>query len=104
MKYSEQQGKEVFDWNLALDDAIKNGVIKERHEYLDHLSGSWITCACGNQCASLPRFSKGEPMDMSLAYLGEDFMDLIENKNFIEAKEILAKIEERTIVLLSQQS
>lgn len=42
-------------------------------------SGSWVTCACGNLCAAIPRDSMGSPLDDELRTLGLEFHDIIYN-------------------------
>lgn len=42
-------------------------------------AGSWVTCACGNQDARLPRHPNGTPLDFKLLNLGLDFATFIDN-------------------------
>ena len=78
---------------------------------------SWITCACGQLCKVLPRHEDGEPEDDVLYNLGIrfygkiDYAELAHDNNDFkkadqclkEAKEILEKIEKRTIKLLTKK-
>lgn len=109
--FAETKGEPPFDWNafLAKDQFTEDEMIKA----LD-LSGEWVTCACGNLCAALPRTPDGEPLDCELAKLGCEFNEAIcsmeafhrwiNTKEIIKwrdkARGILAQIEKRSIELL----
>lgn len=78
-KYIETKSKAPFDWHQVLSKNCKDMTQKEVKK-LDKLSESWVTCACGNQCAIIPRAKshddgriQGEPLDEKLANLGGDF-------------------------------
>jgi len=100
--YSESQGVEPFDWWKALDnpEAHANDEIS-----LAERSGSWATCACGNQCALIPRSDgmyTGAPNDHDLFYLGIDFSDDVCNEDWESAKATLSAIEARSAVLIAE--
>ena len=66
------------------------------------LSGQWVTCACGAQCAIIPRNTEGEPLDWELKQLGLAFHTAIDLENRSEAFDILMDIETRSIKLMNQ--
>ncbi len=110
--YAETQNKPPFDWNaffrktkysqLELDEATA-------------LAGSWVTCACGNQCAVIPRYGDA-PTDNILRNLGVKFVGVISAMRFWksmgnpfefakekkQAKKILEEIEDRSRVLIDE--
>lgn len=110
--YSEEEGREPFDWNKFLDkdeftlDELKDACSR---------AGSWVTCAVGNQCSVIPRDEIGEPIDMDLFNLGLKFHYSIlnmhesnENHGIVygiyieEAREVLDKIEKRSAELIEE--
>jgi hypothetical protein len=123
--YALQQGHpdSVFDWNAFL--ALK-APTRTQCEVAVRKAHSWVTCACGNQCASIPRKGTGEPVDTLLNQHGLRFATQIENikeavyhLSFLEGKPIagtarlnttqiaaratLKQIEERAAELIFQQ-
>ena len=100
-----------FDWNafLAKDKFTEAEMINALN-----LAGEWVTCACGNLCAALPRNPNGEPLDYELADLGNKFYEAlcsmeahyswIDTEGTIKwrdkARGILAAIEDRSAILL----
>lgn len=107
--YAEKNGKKPFDWNKFLNNPpdLEDLIAWEEAE---ERSGSWVTCACGNQCSLIKRRtdddwdgSDGAPIDEELESLGGDFhMDII-GRNIADAKKTLAKIEKRSIQVLKIQ-
>lgn len=115
--FAKEQGSKPFNWNKFLD---KDFTIfsKKRSEQLKNasdLASNWITCACGNQCAIIPRDLRyGNPRDGRLRKLGMDFSNAVCNlednyktKKITKIKSaqkkckvILAKIEERSAVII----
>ncbi len=102
-----------FCWFLFLeqpDDQITEFQIEEAYDK----STKWVTCACGQVCASIPRNQSNEPDDETLYELGMQFMFELENareqfyirdsfkKCLNDAKDILIEIEQRTAELLKQ--
>lgn len=109
MKTSEQYGKTSFNWHEFLNKGTWS-----REELADarKRSASWVTCAVGNQCATIPRDGEGKPFDMELKSLGFDFYDCLSRatgtRNPVgqmeEAKEILFDIEKRSSELINNQN
>lgn len=95
--YTEAEGKAPFDWNKALNAPLITNWVE-----MHHLSGSWVTCACGNQCAIIPRDTDGEPRDGRLSELGYLFHDYINARNAPKAKETLAQIETRSAGIINK--
>lgn len=78
-KYVEVKKKKTFDWNVALAKDCKDMTEKEVKK-MDELAQQWVTCACGNQCAIIPRAEQetdirkpGSPLDEKLHELGTHF-------------------------------
>ena len=63
-------------------------------------ANSWTTCACGKQDAAL--MGEYGPHDSQLDELGEDFSIAIFEDNFLEAAQLLVKIEYRSAFLLNE--
>ena len=97
--YAEAKARPPFDWNafLATEQSGTEWGIAA------NLASSWVTCACGNQCAALPRDSGGQPKDMVLRRLGMKFMKAIDSAERDKARFVLAEIEARSAVLLAAQ-
>jgi hypothetical protein len=107
---------ENFCWFKFLNQP-KSDFSKQDLEDACALSNSWITCACGQLCNSLPRQENSNaPIDPILTNLGLGFMENIDDayeayvdheEGFLSriesAKSVLVKIEERTIALLALQ-
>lgn len=110
--YVETQREKPINWFEELQKATSLKEIRT----LKHLSGSWVTCACGNQCEVIPRDGLGEPRDEILAELGYEFHQIVNGmldskvakyKEKVEfyresAIETLHKIEKRSAVLIRQ--
>lgn len=71
-------------------------------QHLSFLSGNWVSCACGNQCAVIPRKTNGQPKDLVLARLGSEFYSTICSHNSYRALEILHLIEIRSAELIEK--
>lgn len=102
-------GKSFINWPKRLASLItdkknnsKAKSYERRHKEAVALAGSWVTCACGNQCAIIPRDSYGEPLDVVLADLGFEFNNLIGKRKYTAALKTLEKIEKRSIELIKQ--
>lgn len=96
--YIEEHNQEPFDWNVFLaQDNIAEDAWKDAYE----LASDWVTCACGNQCAVLPRNNYGEPRDLVLLRLGNDFYHAIDSRLVEEARRTLLLIERRSTYLLT---
>lgn len=101
--YSEDQGKEAFDWKKALS---AKRISEITWDELSRRAGDWVTCACGNQCAIIPRHENGEPKDKVLALLGgpQGFYDAIRERDKKYAIELLELIELRSEALIKELS
>ena len=101
LTYAEYVGAALFNWHEFLDNAPKD-YDDERWQKAQSLSAQWVSCACGNQCAVLPRAEDdGEPADSNLAALGFVFYRLIRDREVLSAKVCLAQIEQRSAYLLT---
>jgi hypothetical protein len=100
--YSETVGEKPFDWNKFLNKAR---ITEKDWDDATARAHKWTTCACGNQCAVIPRDEIGKPDDELLVTLGGDdgFYGAIQNKNVAEAKQFLAMIEVRSSYLIQKQ-
>lgn len=112
--FAETQGEAPFDWNKWLDMAIKSQPDAKDMDDKYWLSAQWTTCACGNQCAIIPRFEydeeygdfdkvKSAPMDSDLRRLGIRFHHEISRRNWIFAKDVLQQIEARSAILIAEE-
>lgn len=110
--YAETRNKPPFDWNKWLDSALRGEVSRVDYTEKRQLTQNWVTCACGNQCAIIPRNPVGEPEDADLAHYGKDFYSQVSSATFAYtkekrtfyltlAKETLAKIETRATELIA---
>jgi hypothetical protein len=62
----------------------------------------WATCACGNQCAIIPRHPNGRPEDPLLDDLGLRFTMAISTQDEELAKYLLKEIEKRSAKLINE--
>jgi hypothetical protein len=88
------------DWFKELKNAADENLPYSKE--LAKLSGSWVTCACGNQCAVFPRDMYGKPVDSVLESLGRKFHFYIIEGNWLSAMKVLCSIEERSSFLLDE--
>lgn len=79
-------------------------------------SESWVTCACGNQCAIIPRCANGAPLDNHLQNLGTNFYewwdcayDILDGESpddindiIKQLKDTLTAIEKRSAELINK--
>lgn len=103
--FCEALGKKPFDWNEFLEKAISKSISEEEYNKACKLSGSWVTCAVGNQCAIIPRDLRSPmpaPIDDQLGFLGGIFHCCIVDREYLEARHILGKIEIRSAQIISQ--
>lgn len=100
--YAEKKGMYPIDWHKELSN--KN-ISKKKWEELEQSSETWVTCACGVQCAIIPRGSAGDPLDAKLRILGGDdgFHGAIMKKHRHKAMEWLQKIEIRSKQLIKEE-
>ncbi len=113
--YSSACKLRPFNWNRFLNRKRYNELALDKA--VDR-SGNWVTCACGNQCNSLPRDWAGVPADNTLRLLGATFCDDIchmsdrftggdeagLNKYRKKALITLSRIEARSNTLLRQMA
>jgi len=97
--YAEKNDAIVTDWNLVLNNWGDLDIIP-RLGYVE-LSEQWVTCACGNLYASIPRYSDGEPIDSALRAFGVQFCNRLKEGSIVTAKETLRLIEKRSIEILA---
>lgn len=102
MTYQELEMGTSFDWWKALEEAEDWHITDNRWSNLTSRAGSWVTCACGNQCAIIPRDSEGEPKDEELSDLGLEFYSAIMGRHLTEAAFILCEIEQRSMELIKE--
>ena len=97
----------AFDWNKALNEAerLQSGCRLDQNEFDDLRSRSddWVTCACGNQCAIIPRQDTGQPRDVQLMLLGVSFAESVAIRDWAQAKLTLEQIEARSAVLIAEE-
>jgi hypothetical protein len=97
--YSETKNKPPFNWELFLKNARKGRITEEQSINATERAHSWVTCACGNQCKTIPRFG-GVPLDNTLATLGSYFFEYVTDRNYDEAMKTLHMIETRSAEVL----
>jgi hypothetical protein len=124
--YAEKKKEKTINWSKFLkqkcEDMHENEVTQRRWDAED-----WVTCACGNQCAIIPRDMDGVPKNRKLRELGVKFsgeISLIQetvskalnsdyesdvkryykeaNQCRKKAIKILSKIEERSAILIKK--
>ena len=104
--YAETKGKSAFDWSKAIQMQIDQHPQRHTKNELYDLSGNFVTCACGNACAIIPRAVDygerlpGEPMDNILAALGYRFHTEISEESWEDAQVTLESIESRSAELI----
>lgn len=100
--YAKQMGKPVIDWRAEIERARNGQIDEEELEVLDACSRDWVTCACGNQCAKIPRDPDGVPLDRVICNLGIKFYDNFVSGNWTIALTVLEEIESRSSAILAQ--
>ena len=97
--YATTKRRKFFDWNAFLaQDTIKAADwVKAKVR-----AGSWVSCACGNQCAIIPRNNDGQPLDNSLYHSGMQFYQAIQDKDVAQARIVLGWIENRSVYLIEK--
>jgi hypothetical protein len=100
LTYSEKTNNRPLNWFEALSDP---DISDERWQKLREFAGQWTTCACGNQCYILPRYSGGQPIDKILATLGGDegFFGAVKDRDKDRAIYFLRLIENRSAELIN---
>lgn len=110
--YCQERIEKIIDWWDRIEQ-IPYVDIKTLENWVNE-SNSWVTCACGNQCAIIPRDKMGEPEDYVLFDLGMKFNDLMEgvlniiddpaalDDNINYLKYTLENIEKRSAYLIEK--
>lgn len=105
--YAETRGAAPFNWTQWLtqqEELIKSGqpLSDPEWEGAKTRAKSWVTCACGNQCAVIPRNSEGKPYDTVLTEIGGDsgFFSAIQDHNPTAALHFLSLIEQHSVYLI----
>lgn len=101
--YFEEQTGQTFNWLSFLS---KEDYTHEEWDNAVGRAGNWVSCACGNQCAIIPRYEtgnmQGQPVDITLHDLGMRFFNNIKYKDIDTAKETLIAIEKRSSELIEE--
>jgi hypothetical protein len=96
---------EQFDWFEALNLCVKQEPTHLEYYRLYGRANDWPTCACGQLCKALPRYSESKlPKDEILQEFGVSFTDAIEVGNWQLAISIMKQIGQRTAELLKGQA
>lgn len=95
-------GKVIVNWDLELLALKRNPEDKHRWKKLRVAAASWVTCACGEQCATIPRDLSGKPKDKELTMAGLKFNFAIEAEDRAEARHWLNIIEQRSADLIKE--
>jgi hypothetical protein len=109
--YAETQGQSPHDWNAFLAQEEHTG---EEWRVARRLAENFVTCAVGNMCASIPRYTipeaamygavVGEPIDRELAKLGYLFAKYLRVHSCDGARHTLAAIERRSAEILREMA
>lgn len=65
--------RDKTNWNEAIEQLKTKQSNTELVAYTlkcMELASCWITCACGNLCATIPRYDNTQPIDLELRELG----------------------------------
>lgn len=66
--YAEKNSEWVYDWPQIIVDIMNDEYDEDQLYEVMGAAGSWVTCACGNQCDIILRNRDGKPIsrtDMS---------------------------------------
>lgn len=108
--YSVSKGKEYTNWwaELTILKELKEkgqeNWTEEEQSYVENLQNQaedWVTCACGNECAIIPRTYDG-PDDYELNDLGCEFSSNIDDLDIEAAVSTLDAIENRSAELIKE--
>lgn len=97
--FSEKKGVQPFDWNKALTNPNKT---EEDWDDMYERASDWVTCACGNACAIIPRNGYGMPLDVKLNTLGYRFYNKIASLKELDALGVLDAIEKRSAEIIAE--
>lgn len=110
--YCETMGEKPFDWRQWLLTAQQGKTDAKDQSEKSEMAKHWVTCACGNQCAIIPRvefegqigqINPGMPHDAELARLGISFYESVSQREWWAATACLDAIEERSAVLIAEE-
>lgn len=103
--YAEKRGVQPFNWNWFLLKARMGLYPFGAPEAVKIRAQDWVTCACGNQCAAIPRHDEecllGVPCDHDLKMHGIDFFQAVSAREWKTAMKVLKAIEKRSAELLA---
>lgn len=104
LTYAESKNEKPFDWKAKLESIIDNegSIGYDEHLKLSKMAGEWVTCACGNTCAIIPRGVDGSPKDGRLHALGVSFYTKIYCYQWTAALGLLDQIEDRAAKLINE--
>jgi hypothetical protein len=74
--YAETKRLTPVDWHTFLKLPLGK-VTPSLMSKMVRKSEAWVSCACGNQCAIIPRRNNGRPLDEELAQFGGYFFSNI---------------------------
>lgn len=96
---------QAFDWFKWLQDALVTTPTEDQWDRALWIAQSWVTCACGNQCAIIPRHGNGMPKDDILRELGSDagFFGAIKKREPDKALQYLRLIEHHSAYLIEKE-
>jgi hypothetical protein len=97
--YAEAKGATPFDWPRFLKQRT---ITPRKWTNATKRAAHWTTCACGNQCAIIPRHQGGCPTDDTLAELGARFYNAIAEHEKDRALSLLRAIEARSTTLIKR--
>lgn len=91
-----------FNWLAVLKDLAAGMPLDYAdHDQLMFRAMNWPTCACGQLCQALPRYSSSKrPTDEETACLGVEFAQYIVERRWKGAITCFHEIEKRTDALL----
>lgn len=109
--YAETHGQTPFDWRLFLTRAIADKITHEEYQGALERARRWVACACGNQCAIIPREQTiinphrmlHAPLDEELELLGRDFYQDMHAEDYDRALATLTGIEARSAILIAEE-
>lgn len=98
--YAAATGNITTDWPRVIErlDTMSE---EELTKYFD-LAMNWPTCACGNQCAIIPRDRAGAPVDNSLVTDGSRFPWALDARDKVRARFYWQAIEARAAIVVAE--
>lgn len=91
----------TLPWPIRIENARDRGEFSEDDKIL---CSDWVTCACGQQDARIPRDKVGQPLDRILVKLGMRFTQAVDINYFTMAESVLARIEDRAIEVIRRNA